>query len=200
MTLIDQLIQIDGNLLIGIQHSLNADWLTPIMKGVSFFGNIGWASILLCIVFLCFKKTRRLGILCGGSVLLTFICCTGVIKPLVDRPRPWEVFSAVQALIPDPGDSSFPSGHASNSMAVAFAFWLNTRMSEAVGPIGIRSKLHRWSYVAIVFALMIALSRLYLGMHFPSDVIGGILVAIICSQIIYLINMKLESKHGIISG
>ena len=200
MTFIDQLIQIDGNLLIGIQHSLNADWLTPIMKGVSFFGNIGWASILLCIVLICFKKTRRLGVLCAGSVLLTFICCTGIIKPMVDRPRPWELFSAVQPLIPDPGDSSFPSGHASNSMAVAFAFWLNTRKSNTVSLEEDRCRLHRWSYVAIVFALMIALSRLYLGMHFPSDVIGGILIAIICSQIIYLINIKIESKRGIISG
>ena len=200
MTFIDQLIQIDGNFLIGIQHSLNADWLTPIMKGFSFCGNIGWASILLCIILVCFKRTRKLGVLCAGSVLLTFICCTGIVKPLVGRLRPWEVFSAVKPLIPDPGDSSFPSGHASNSMAVAFAFWLNTRKSATVNSKEERCRLHRWSYVAIVFALMIALSRLYLGMHFPSDVIGGILIAIICSQIIYLINIKIESKRGIISG
>lgn len=189
MTFIDQLLQIDGNLLIGIQHSLNADWLTPIMKGITFCGEYGWLSILMCLILMAIKRTRKIGILCSASVLLTFIVVTFILKPSLDRMRPWEVFPAVQPLIPDPGDSSFPSGHASNAMAGAFSLWLNTQ----------KGKLHSWSYVAIAFALLIALSRLYLGMHFPSDVITAILVAIICCQIIYLINIKIESKHGIIS-
>lgn len=186
--------QIDGKLLIGIQHTLNADWLTPVMKGLSFLGNIGWASIVLCMVLICIKKTRKIGFLCAGSVVLTFVCCTGVIKPLVDRMRPWEVINGVNVLLEDPGDASFPSGHAANSMAVAFALWLNTgsERGEFV------NRLHRWSWCAIAIALLIGLSRLYLGMHFPSDVLAGILLAIICGLIVYRIDTKLELKNAII--
>ena len=196
MTFLEQITQIDGNLLIGIQHALNADWFTPIMKAFSFCGNIGWASILLSLILIVIKKTRRIGIVCLASVALTFICCTLIIKPLVDRPRPWEVLEGVNMLIPDPGDSSFPSGHSSNAMAVAFALWYNTRPNKNKGDY---QGLHRWSWAVIVFALMIGLSRLYLGMHFPTDVLGGFLIAIICSLIVYTINIKLESRNGIIS-
>ena len=198
MTFLEQLTQIDGNLLIGIQHTLNADWLTVVMKGVTSLGNGGIVSIALCLILMAYKKTRKLGIVCAASVALTFICCTGILKPLVDRARPWEVIDGVKMLIPDPGDSSFPSGHASNTMSVAFALWLNTRDGRLLADID-HVKLHRWSYLAITLALLVGLSRIYLGMHFPGDVIGAILVAVICNFIIYKIYIQLESKHGIIS-
>lgn len=208
-----KLAEIDGNLLIGIQHALNADWLTPIMKGISFFGNAGWASILFCLILIGIKKTRKLGILCAASVLLTFVCCSAVLKPLVDRARPWEIIEGVNRLLPDPGDASFPSGHTSNSMAVAFSFWINTRYGKVAGQndwdegVNIewiltaanRRKLHNWSYVALVFAVLVGLSRIYLGMHFPGDVLCGMLVAMICSLIVYKINIKLESRNDIIN-
>ena len=198
MTLLDKLAQIDGNLLIGIQHSLNADWLTSIMKCITFFGEVGWASILLCLVLMTIKKTRRLGFVCAGTVLLTFVISTFVIKPIVVRTRPWVIWPEVNRLIAYPGDSSFPSGHSSNCMSVAFALWLNTRP----GKKGVKPEwynLHRWSYVAIVMALLVGLSRLYLGVHFPSDVIGGFLIAILCAEIIYMINVKIESRNVIIN-
>lgn len=211
MSLFDTLTQIDGNLLIGIQQTLHADWFTSIMKFITSFGNYGWASITLCLILILYRKTRRLGIVCGASVLLTFCCCSAVLKPIVDRARPWEVLPDVMRMIPDPGDSSFPSGHTSNSMAIAFSFWLNTRPGRFDGQndwdesINLewaikdadRRKLHKWSYLLIVFALLIGLSRIYLGMHFPSDVITGILVAVICSQIVYLIKTKLEMRNDI---
>ena len=195
MTLLDSIAQIDGNLLIGIQHSLNADWLTEVMKFITSFGNAGWASIVLSIALIICKKTRPVGIACAATVAITFICCSGIIKPICDRPRPWEVLDEVRMLIPDPGDSSLPSGHAANSMAFAFALWLNTRPGKSCGKY---NKLHKWSYVAIVFALLIGFSRIYLGMHFPSDVIAGILIAVVFGEIVYLINIKLCSKNVII--
>ena len=198
MTFLEQLTQIDGNLLIGIQHTLNADWLTVAMKCITSLGNGGLVSIALCLALMAYKKTRKLGIVCAASVALTFICCTGILKPLVDRARPWEVIDGVKMLIPDPGDSSFPSGHASNTMSLAFGLWLNTRDGRLLVDVD-HIKLHRWSYFAIALALLVGLSRIYLGMHFPSDVIGGMLVAVICNIIIYKIYIQLESKHGIIS-
>ena len=198
MTFLNGLAQFDGNLLIGIQHALNADWFTMAMKTITVIGNYGWASILLCLILMAYKKTRRLGIVCAASVLLTFICCTGIIKPIVDRARPWEILDGVKMLIADPGDSSFPSGHASNTMSVAFALWLNTRDNRLLSDMDY-AKLHRWSYLAIGIALLVGLSRIYLGMHFPSDVIAAMIIAIICSMIIHKIYIKVAFEHVIIS-
>lgn len=101
-------------------------------------------------------------------------------------------------LIPDPGDSSFPSGHASNAMSVAFALWLNTRDKSMLCEMD-NGKIHRWSYLAIAIALLIGFSRIYLGMHFPGDVIAAFLIAITCCEIIHKIYIKLVPEHGIIS-
>ena len=117
----EQFLQFDGNLLIGIQHLLNAAWLTPIIKVITAFGSKGLFWIMLCLVLMIFKKTRRLGIICSLSLLLTVICCNVIIKPLVDRTRPWITFSDVHAFLPPPGDASFPSGHSANTMGPAWA-------------------------------------------------------------------------------
>ena len=116
----DSFTQFDGNLLIGIQHALNADWLTPVMKFITLFGEAGIFWILLCLSLIIFRKTRRLGIICAFSLLLTFICCNLILKPLVDRVRPWVTFQMVNAMLPPPGDASFPSGHSANSMGPAW--------------------------------------------------------------------------------
>ena len=71
----DSFTQFEGNLLIGIQEALNADWLTPVMKVITYFGEGGCFWIALCLVLLWCKKTRRLGMVCAFSLLFTFICC-----------------------------------------------------------------------------------------------------------------------------
>ena len=108
---------LDGNLLIGLQEKLQAEWLTPIMKLVTLLGEAGVFWIGVCLILLIFHKTRRLGIICSLSLAFAFLCCNIVIKPLVDRMRPWEIFAAVVPLLPDPGDASFPSGHTTASAA-----------------------------------------------------------------------------------
>ena len=214
MSIFRTIEQIDGNLLIGIQHALNADWLTPIMKAITFCGEAGWLAILFCAVLVVIKKTRKIGWICTASIAFTFILCNLILKPTVDRLRPWEVFDGVMMLVADPGDASFPSGHAANNTAVAFAFWLSTRPEKALlhseglnmyrnGWLGSerdRIMLHKFSYVTLVFALLICVSRLYLGMHFPTDVLSAILIALIITLLVYRINLKFVSKSGIING
>lgn len=190
MTFSEKFLQLDGNILIGIQHTLGADWLTYVMKGLTFLAEAGWFWILLCFVLMAFKKTRRIGIICAVSLAFEFCLCNGVIKILVDRARPWEVLEGVKMLIPDPGDSSFPSAHTSASFATAWALWLSTRKGWP--------KLHRWSFVAIALALLIGFSRMYLGMHFPSDVLAGLLIGLICATIVYIIFTKYDKKNDTI--
>lgn len=214
--------QFDGNLLIAIQNALNADWLTPIMKIITFFGEGGYFWIAVCLFLMIFKRTRRLGILCSLSLMLTFICCNLALKPLIDRTRPWITFTAVNAMLPPPGDSSFPSGHSANAMGPAWAMFINTvpvrhkvrkegsdevrlmKSYDEVPCLGWKGTgadprlMHKFGIAGVVLAVLIGLSRLYLGMHYPSDVLCGLLLGIICATIIHLLIKKIESTRGII--
>lgn len=205
---------LDGNLLIGIQHTLNADWLTPIMKAITLCGEGGCLWIAACIVMLLFRRTRRLGIICSLSLALTFICCNLMLKPLVDRTRPWVTFEAVNVLISPPGDASFPSGHSANSMGPAWAMFLATRpvrtgerrSYDEIPCLGWKGAgadpriMHRIGIAAVVLSVLIGISRLYLGVHYPTDVICGLLLGMLCAEIVHTVIKKTESGRGIIGA
>ena len=210
----DSFTQFEGNLLIGIQEALNADWLTPVMKGITYFGEGGCFWIALCLVLLWCKKTRRLGMVCAFSLLFTFICCNLILKPTIGRARPWEVFEAVKPLLPHPGDASFPSGHTSNAMGPAWGMFVATlplksesgRSYDLVpclgwNGIGADAKvMHRLSIALVILAVLIGISRLYLGVHYPSDVICGLLLGMMCGTVVYVIITKKKKKRGCIFG
>ena len=204
----DSITQLDGNLLIGIQHTLNADWLTPIMKIITLFGEDGIFWILVCLVLILFRRTRRLGIICSLSLLLTFITCNLILKPAVDRRRPWVTFQMVNALLPPPGDASFPSGHSANSMGPAWALFIATmpvrtasgRSYDEVRCLGWKGEgaspqmMHRLGIAAVILALLIGVSRLYL--HYPTDVVCGLLLGMIAATAVYVVILKTEDKRG----
>lgn len=210
----DSFTQFDGNLLIGIQEALNADWLTPVMKVITYFGEGGYFWIALCILMLLFRKTRRLGIVCTFSLMFTFICCNMIIKPAVDRVRPWVVFEAVKAFLPPPGDASFPSGHSANAMGPAWGMFMATlpvatergstyKKVPCLGWKGIGAspkKMHRRACWLVALACLVGLSRLYLGMHYPSDVVCGLLLGMICATVVYTVITYIEKKRGRILG
>ena len=210
----DSFTQFDGNLLIGIQHALNADWLTPIMKLITYMGEAGIFWIILCLVLIIFRKTRRLGIICSLSLLFTFIICNLILKPTVDRVRPWVTFQMVNAMLPPPGDASFPSGHSANSMGPAWALFLATmpvktgagRSYDGVRCLGWKGEgasprmMHRIGIAAVVLAILIGISRLYLGMHYPSDVVCGLLIGVIVATVVYGVILKIEDKRGLIGS
>lgn len=220
----DGFVQFDGNLLINIQQALYADWLTPIMKGITMFGEGGIFWIAICLLLLIFKRTRRIGIICSLSLAFTFLCCNLIVKPLVDRTRPWVTFAAVNAMLPPPGDASFPSGHSANAMAPAWALFISSmpvkhkvynddgnsvRLMKSYDEVtclgwkgnGVRPEIvHKWSIAAVILAVLIGISRLYLGMHYPSDVVCGLLLGMICATIVHAVIKKVESKRGIIGG
>lgn len=210
----DTLLQFDGNLLIGIQRALNADWLTPVMKAVTLLGENGIFWIVLCIALMINKRTRRLGIICSYSLAFTFLCCNLIIKPLVDRTRPWVVFEAVHAFLPPPGDASFPSGHSANSMAPAWILFYATRPVKRDGRkdysevpcLGWRNDgadpalMHRIGIIAVVMAVLIGFSRLYLGMHFPTDVVCGLLLGMVCATVVYQAIRRAERRSGVLGS
>ena len=210
----DSFTQLDGNLLIGIQHTLNADWLTPIMKAITLLGEGGCFWIALCLLMIIVPKTRRLGIICALSLATSFIICNLGIKPLVNRTRPWITFEEVHAFLPPPGDASFPSGHTTNFIAPAWAMFLATRPEkigerksyEDVPCLGWRgagidpATAHKISIIMVVLGVLVGISRLYLGMHYPSDVLGGLILGMLCALIVHIIIKKTEARRGIIGA
>ena len=201
----------DGNFLIGIQDLLNADWLTPIMKFITMLGEKGIFWICICLLLIVFRRTRRLGIICAVSLAFTFICCNLIIKPAVDRTRPWIMFEEVIRYLEPPGDASFPSGHSANAMGPAWAMFIASMpvRGKNYGEVpclgwrgnGVSPKIvHRFGIAAVVLALLIGLSRLYLGMHYPSDVIAGLLLGMICATVVFLTIRAIETNKGALIG
>ena len=156
-----------------IASHLTADWLTPIMRFITSLGDGGIFWILLAVVFLCFKKTRRFGAAMAISLIISTIITNLTLKPLINRPRPYEL-RTIEGLDTSllPGDASFPSGHTTVSFSGAFAlFWQN---KKAGAP-------------ALALATLIAFSRLYFYLHHPTDILGGILVGLAASLLSRLI-------------
>ena len=163
---------IDFTILDFIQAHLRNDFFDAVMPCLTWLGNAGVVWILLTAVLLCIPKTRKLGFTLMVALLMDVVICNGVIKPLMARIRPFDVNTAVKLIIAKPTDFSFPSGHAAASFASASGLYFR------------RSKL--W-IPAFILALLISFSRLYLYVHYPSDVLAGIALGILLGYLAKLV-------------
>lgn len=157
-------MQAELSILDFIQANLRSPLLDTVMVFITSLGNGGIIWIVMGTVLLLIQKTRKMGATMVLGLALEVLCCNVVLKPLVARIRPCEVNTAVQLLVALPTDFSFPSGHTGASFAAVAALH------------GSRSRL--W-LPACVLAFLIAFSRLYLYVHYPTDVLAGILMGII---------------------
>ena len=132
-----------------------------IWPAITVLGNGGIFWILLTIALLINKKTRKSGWILMAALLVDLILCNGVIKNAVARTRPYIINSSIQLLIDQPKEFSFPSGHTAVSFTAVTALFLA------------KEKI-LWK-IALVLAVFIAFSRLYLYVHFPTDVLAGAL-------------------------
>ena len=165
--------------LLFLQNNVRTDFLNPIMQFITFLGDGGWFWILICIILLIYKPTRPVGIVAAVSLLAAAVICNGVIKPLVNRTRPFVAIKELELLTTIPHDSSFPSGHSNASFAVACSItWCLSRKRKWIGAI------------LIVIAAAIAFSRLYLGVHYPTDVIAGVLLGTAAGSLTYFFLRK----------
>lgn len=177
-----QVIQhIDKIILLWIQEYCRLDILTPFIKWVTSLGDRGFIWILLIIIFLITKKYRKTGIKMLCSLVLSTLIVNILLKNIVMRIRPYEVITELQLLIGKQVDFSFPSGHASSSFASAGILFYYNR--------------YPWGIIAIIIATLIAFSRLYVGVHYPSDVIAGIIIGLFSCSIIIWINKKKKLKE-----
>lgn len=160
-------------------QDIRTEFLNPIMRFFSFLGNSGWLWIVICILLLIYKPTRPIGIIATVTLLVSAGICNGLLKHIVNRTRPYDAIEELRLIAKKPHDSSFPSGHSNASFAVACAItWCLTKKRKWIGVI------------LIVIAALIAFSRLYVGAHYPTDVIAGVLLGTMCSIVTYLILRK----------
>ena len=172
----------ERDILLWIHEHLRLAPLTPVMRVLSLLGDKGLFWIALTVLLLLFKRTRRVGIYCAASMILTFLVVNLAIKPLVARVRPYDLFAEIQILAHAEHDFSFPSGHSANSFAVA---WVLFRMSP-----------RKYGVPAVILAALIAFSRLYVGVHYPTDVLAGIAIAIALAELTLRLLPRLERGHS----
>ena len=168
-TFLQSVQNLDGEILLQIQQHLRTDMLTPFMKIVTFLGNGGWFWILCAVVLLAIPKTRKTGYAAVFSLIFGAIVTNLLLKNIVARPRPFAEIEALIPLIAKPTDFSFPSGHTTASFAVALV--MLRMLSKKIG------------IPAVVLAALVAFSRLYLGVHYPTDVLAGFVVALVGSSL-----------------
>ncbi len=156
-------MRIDRAIMDLIQTNLQCGFLNTAMPLITRLGDGGILWIAYSLSLSLFPKTRKTGIAMAVSLGLEVVCCNMLLKPFVARLRPCDVDTAVQLLIPHPEGFSFPSGHTGASFAAASAlFFGGNRM---------------WA-VASALAVLIGFSRIYLYVHYPSDVLAGALLGI----------------------
>lgn len=165
--MIESLLNFEGSILLFLQDNVRNPILDAILIPFTLSNNAGIPCILLVLIFLYFKKLRKVGILMLASLLLEFIIANLVLKNLTARIRPYEVIQGLTLIVGRAPDFSFPSGHTGSAFAVAVVIFL--KMPKKYG------------ILAIALASLMGFSRLYVGIHYPSDVIGGVLLGIITS-------------------
>ena len=157
---------------------------TPLFDKLAVFvtnlgsGGIFW--ILITVLLIMFKRTRYIGMCSAIALILSLLFCNIVLKNLIARPRPCWIDESIPLLVSRPADYSFPSGHTSSSFASAVSIFLHHRI---------------YGIMLIAVAAMISFTRLYLFVHFPSDVLCGALLGILLAYSAKFITEKIYKKY-----
>lgn len=164
-------------------------FFTPFFRSITFLGEKGWFFIAASLALMLFSKTRKMGVCMLVAIIFGSLITNVTLKHLIARPRPfvtdetfrayWEFMGATKV-----GETSFPSGHTTSAMAAGLAFfiWGNKK----------------WSWTGLLLAVLTGLSRIYLVVHYTTDVIGGLiaggLAAVAAYFLIKFIFSLLEKK------
>jgi len=156
-------------------NGLHNPVLDKIMVGFTMFGEKGIFWISLAVILLFFKKTRKCGLLMLISMFIGIIVGNGILKNVVQRSRPCWIDDSIKLLVANPKDYSFPSGHTLASFEAAITILLHNK---------------KWGIAAILLAICVGISRLYLFVHFPTDVLAGAILGTIIAIAVYFVSKK----------
>lgn len=171
----NMITDIEFQILDFIHNHLSCNFLNWLMPKITFLGNSGFIWIIAAILMLCIKKYRKVGITLGIGLLSGVIIGNLILKNLISRERPCWINDSIQVLIAVPQDYSFPSGHTLSSYIAAAVIMNNNK---------------RLGIAAYAIASLIAFSRLYLYVHFLTDVVAGILLG----TIIGIVSCKISER------
>jgi undecaprenyl-diphosphatase len=153
--------------------------LDKIMVAITSLGNAGLIWIAIAVFLLFIKKTRKCGVLMLVSMILGLIIGNGFLKNIIARDRPCWIDTSIPLLIPNPHDYSFPSGHTLASFEAAVMIFLHNK---------------KWGAISLMLALVIAFSRMYLFVHFPTDILGGMILGTVISLVVYYSYEKIKNR------
>ncbi len=194
----------EADFLLYIQEHVRSDLLTPFLTFITHTGDKGVAFIIFVLAIVLIPKTRRFGVITAISIITESIITNVFIKNIVARTRPYEAVEGLVSLIDKQKDYSFPSGHSGAAFSVAVALLLIAILGLPVirkaGEVE-RTKTSLAYKLAIIpviiYAVLIAFSRLYVGVHYPTDVIGGILLGVGTSVLAYFAYQFAIRKHSL---
>ncbi|MCD8337033.1 MAG: phosphatase PAP2 family protein [Lachnospiraceae bacterium] len=169
----------EADILLFIQENIRNPFLNPVFKAITHLGDGGFFWIALTVFLLCFPKTRRAGIYSVCALLGSLLVNNLILKNLVNRTRPYEVIEGLVCLVAPAKDASFPSGHTGASFASAVAVY--------------RQLPKRYGVLLLILAALIAFSRLYVGIHYPTDVLGGLVTGIALGMLTNLVGERIRT-------
>lgn len=152
----------DGRILLLIQENLRHPALDPWVLRLTSLNDHGMIAIAACLILLLLPRVRRTGAVAALSLMANTLIVNVVLKPLIGRLRPYEVVEGLRLLGMPQNDFSFPSGHSAAGFAVAVVM--------------LKLLPKKYGVPAVVLASLIALSRLYIGVHYPTDVLAGVCI------------------------
>ena len=158
-TILEMIRSFDESTLRFVQENLDNDLFQDIMVLITRLGDMGAIWVAPGVVLTCSKEQRRTGVELLSTLAACGIINSLVIKNIVDRTRPFDIHAWLDVLINKPTDFSFPSGHTASSFAAAYVIHKNFGK--------------KFGIPAYSLATAIGLSRVSVGVHFPSDVIAG---------------------------
>ena len=151
---------------------------------ITRLGDAGIIWIILTVLLLIIPKTRKTGVIMMAALLVDVLLCNVLIKNLVARTRPYEVVDGLKLLIEKQSDYSFPSGHTGSSFASAIVLW--------------KELPRKYGVMALIVAVLIAYSRLYVGVHYPSDVLAGVVIGTVLALVSVWLVKKIQGQKKLV--
>ncbi|WP_190258748.1 phosphatase PAP2 family protein [Pelotomaculum schinkii] len=153
-----------------VNQSLHNALFNVVMPFVSNVGDNGLLWLLFALLLYLFgPKTRRTSFLMLLALFISFVIGEEILKHIFQRPRPFLGLEGVNLLVGSPGSFSFPSGHAANAFASSLV---------------VARKIPRLAWPALLMAVVMAFSRVYVGVHYPLDILGGVLLGVLCARFV----------------
>lgn len=193
----------DAGFLLYIQEYIRSDFLNPIMKVLTHSGDKGILIIVLILTMLFIPRTRAIGIMSTISIAIEALLNNVLLKNIIARTRPYDDIDGLVCLVGKQMDYSFPSGHTGAAFAVAGAMLVvalfGLPMIEKTGEVSRQDPSLSFkliSVILIMYATLLAFSRMYVGVHYPTDVLCGLLLGLGTSAMAYLIyQMAIKKIH-----